>query len=230
MANIFANGVMQPSATLGTGNLTLDAATPGYKNFGTVMSVGDTCHYSIMSVDSVGRPTGEYERGKGTYSAVNTLARTYVFESSNAGGLVNFAGANKLVMLTILAPNANTMQDWLNAMGGCNRFGQAFSGAVYTVPVNLAYSANPIIDASLSNTHIIGTLTGNCSIAIPTNWSGGQTLSIRFQQDGTGGRTVATPSFKVSGALELGAGRATWLHVTHVPSIAYEGNWSYVPA
>ena len=75
MANIFANGVMQPSATLGTGNLTLDAATPGYKNFGTVMAIGDTCHYSIMSIDSVGRPTGEYERGKGTYVAVNTFAR-----------------------------------------------------------------------------------------------------------------------------------------------------------
>lgn len=232
MANIFANGVMQPSATLGTGNLTLDAATPGYKNFGTVMAIGDTCHYSIMSVDSVGRPTGEYERGKGTYSAVNTLARTYVFESSNAGGLVNFAGASKLVMLTILAPSgAVVIADWLAALGAAALAGATFTGAVISTPVAVPYSANPVIDCALGNAFLVATLTGNATLAVPLRWTPGQTLSIRFQQDGTGGRTVSLPgNMKLSGALELGANRVTWMYVTHVGGVAYEGNWSYVPA
>ena len=232
MAHRTSNGVMQTSATTGTGALALDSAPPAYKNFGTVMSVGDTCHYSVMTVDTVGRPTGEYERGRGTYSAVNVLSRTTVIESSNADAAVNFAGTNKLVMMTILAPNgAQVVADWMAALGAAALAGATFSGPVISTPIAVPYSANPVIDCGLGNAFLVATLTGNATIAVPLRWTPGQTISIRFQQDGTGGRTVSLPgSMKLAGALELGANRVTWIYVTHVGGIAYEGNWSYVPA
>jgi lipopolysaccharide export system protein LptA len=45
-------------------------------------------------------------------------------------------------------------------------------------------------------------LTGNTTLANPTNVSSGQTLTLRVKQDGTGSRTMAYGSqFKFSGGV-----------------------------
>lgn len=53
-----------------------------------------------------------------------------------------------------------------------------------------AYSATLSIDASAGEKFYVGALTGNITIAAPTNGTIGQRISFFFIQDGTGGRTV----------------------------------------
>jgi hypothetical protein len=71
--------------------------------------------YFIEAVDSLGQPTGDYEVGKGTYSGANTLTRTTVEQSSNAGAAVNFAAGSKNVGITVSAAGFNRAYTALNA-------------------------------------------------------------------------------------------------------------------
>lgn len=56
--------------------------------------------------------------------------------------------------------------------------------------VSVAYSSPLTLDASLGNRFVIGALTGNLTLNPPSNPSDGQVLSIKIEQDGTGGRTL----------------------------------------
>lgn len=117
MAHITENRIVEQSTTAGTGALALTAVT-GYRRFGVKMAINDTCHYLIEAVDSVGRPTGEYEFGIGTYSAANTLSRTTVAGSSNSDNLVNFGSGTKRVVMVVLAPTSAAIRShWVSAIG-----------------------------------------------------------------------------------------------------------------
>lgn len=99
MAHVLADRVMETSSTAGTGAFTLGGAYTGYRAFSSVLSTSDTCRYAIAAVDANGNDSGDWEVGLGTYSGVNTLTRTTVEASSNAGAAVSFAAGNKRVML-----------------------------------------------------------------------------------------------------------------------------------
>lgn len=104
MAHITEDRVLETSTTTGTGALTLAGAVTGFRAFGSVMtSPSDTCFYSLWAVDSNGNATGDFECGLGTYSGANTLTRTTVLESSNAGAAVNLSAGTKYVALSLLA-------------------------------------------------------------------------------------------------------------------------------
>ena len=103
MPHIVEDRVLESTTTTGTGDITLAAAVTGFRRFNAVCAVGDTAPYFIEAVDSVGLPTGDYEYGIGTYSAANTLTRTTVLGSSNAGALVNFAAGAKNVGIALLS-------------------------------------------------------------------------------------------------------------------------------
>lgn len=108
MSRIYADRVMETTTSTGTGDIALSAAVPGFQRFSAVMVVGDTCEYSIFETDAAGTPTGAWETGLGTYSATNTLTRSVVQGSSNAGAAVNFASGFKWVMLS---ENAQTLRN-----------------------------------------------------------------------------------------------------------------------
>lgn len=106
-----------------------------------------------------------------------------------------------------------------------------------TVPNNVPYAAALTIDAAASNIHYVGALTGNVSSLTITNAQDGQVISIRFVQDGTGGRSIALPAgAKVLGTYETGAGRVCELNIKYVAvanGVAvnrWEGSWSTIPA
>lgn len=101
MAHVMASRVFETSTTTGTGSLTLAGTAPtGFRPFSAVMtSPSDTCMYLIQGVDGSGNVTAEWELGIGTYTASNTLARTTVIASSNAGSLVNFSAGTKQVAI-----------------------------------------------------------------------------------------------------------------------------------
>jgi hypothetical protein len=91
--------VGETSTTTGTGALTLAAAITGFRRFSSVCSTNDTVYYVIIAVDANGNPSGDWECGLGTYSSSNTLTRTTVQASTNAGAAVNFAAGTKYVFL-----------------------------------------------------------------------------------------------------------------------------------
>jgi len=87
MSLILKSRVKEHVTVTGTGNVTLGGAVAGYQTFASVMANGDLTWYDI--VDSV---ANAWESGQGTWNTGNTLSRSVVFESSNSGSLVNFAG------------------------------------------------------------------------------------------------------------------------------------------
>src|SRR5574343_87947 len=83
----------ETSTTTGTGALTLSGAfASNCQAFSAVLSVGDTVPYFIEH-----QTAAEWETGYGTYSSANTLTRTTVLSSSNAGAAVNFSAGTKPV-------------------------------------------------------------------------------------------------------------------------------------
>jgi microcystin-dependent protein len=101
MAHILEDRVLESTTTTGTGALTLAGAITGFRAFSAVCAVNDTVPYFIEAVDSLGQPTGDYEWGTATYSGANTLTRTTVLGSSNAGAAVNFAAGSKNVGIAL---------------------------------------------------------------------------------------------------------------------------------
>lgn len=94
MAHVLKPRVAETSTTTGTGAFALAAALSGHQRFSAVMSTSDTTDYMIVADD------GTWEEGIGTYSSANTLTRTTVTNSSNAGSVVNFAAGSKTVLMT----------------------------------------------------------------------------------------------------------------------------------
>jgi hypothetical protein len=103
MAHISEPRVAETTTTTGTGNITLAGAVVGFRTFASVAATNDTALYYIEAVDSGGIPTGDWEFGLGTYSGVNTLTRTTVIRSSNAGAAVSFSAGTKRVVIALPA-------------------------------------------------------------------------------------------------------------------------------
>ena len=101
MSHVLKTRVAETASLTGTGPVTLSAALTAHKRFADVCSVGDTTEYHIIAVDGSGNPIGAWEEGVGTYSSTNTLTRTTVTDSSNAGSGVSFAGSVVVIMTPI---------------------------------------------------------------------------------------------------------------------------------
>jgi len=90
MALVFKDRVKETTSTTGTGTYTLLGAAAGYQSFADIGD-GNTCHYFVSNgVD--------WESGLGTYTAAGTLlARTTIYESSNADAAVSWGAGTKQV-------------------------------------------------------------------------------------------------------------------------------------
>ena len=99
MAFVTADRVLDTSTSTGTGAFVVSGTAPsGYRTFSAVLSTSDTCYYSIQH-----QTLNEWETGTATYSSADTLTRTTVAASSNAGVAVNFSAGTKDVSLTLLS-------------------------------------------------------------------------------------------------------------------------------
>lgn len=83
-----ADKVRETSTTTGTGTLDLDGAVTGSRTFVAGVGDGNECFYAIDN------GAGKWETGRGTVTdaTTDTLSRDTVFNSSNAGSLVDFSG------------------------------------------------------------------------------------------------------------------------------------------
>jgi hypothetical protein len=106
MPLIIADRVRETTTTSGTGPITLAGPYSGFQAF-SVIGNGNTTYYVIIDALNIA-----WEVGIGTYTSVgNTLARTIVLASSNAGSLVNFAAGTKDVLLTQPAGRSVLVQE-----------------------------------------------------------------------------------------------------------------------
>jgi hypothetical protein len=99
MAFVSSDRIYDTSTTTSTSPMVVSGSSAtGYKTFSAVMSVGDTCYYSIAH-----QSANEWEVGLGTYSSANTITRTTVYTSSNSNAAVSFSAGTKDVMMVLAA-------------------------------------------------------------------------------------------------------------------------------
>ena len=91
-----ADRVHETTAVVGTGDASLLGALIGYQSFANVLSDGDACYYCIEH-------SNQWEVGRGTYNAANTLTRSDVLDSSSGGALVDFTAGTKQIYITLPA-------------------------------------------------------------------------------------------------------------------------------
>lgn len=195
MALVVKDRVQETTTTTGTGTLTLLGAVTGYQSF-SVVGNGNTTYYTIASTSS------EWEVGIGTWATGNTLARTTVLASSNAGSAVNLSAGTKNVFVTYPAGYSVT--------AGGNGTNSEFAATTAIV----FYQAAAPTGWTKATTH------DNKAMRVVTGATGG----------GSGGTTAftsvftnQTPTITTSG---LSAG-ATTLNTTQIPSHNHSyNNWS----
>jgi hypothetical protein len=110
--------------------------------------------------------------------------------------------------------------------------GGTLTGRALTASVAVAFAASLTVDTTLGNYIEIGTLTGNVTTFTLSNPVAGHALTIRFKQDATGGRTVATPSgAKINGSISGSPNVVSHLSLTYSAADSrWEGYYSSVPA
>jgi len=103
MAFLIKDRVLETCSSPGTGAITLLGAVTGYQSFSTAFSStnGTTTYYCIADQGGA-----NWEVGLGTWNTGNTLSRTTVYASSNAGSTVNFASGTQNVFCTYPAEQA----------------------------------------------------------------------------------------------------------------------------
>lgn len=185
MALVYADRVQETTSTTGTGSLTLAGAATQFQAFGTKLSNGDTCEYTILSGDGTG-----WEVGIGTYTTSgNTLSRDTVYDGSSGPGVkISLSGtstvfgdcsarrvANGGLYQPVMAPvptTANTgLSSWLNQ--GTASVANTAVGVSITAPnvgtsdsLRVRYAPVPTppytISALIANTTVttVGTLVG----------------------------------------------------------------------
>jgi hypothetical protein len=109
MALALYDRVQETSATTGTGPILLTGAVLGYQTFLSVSSAPIEQYYYTIT-DQVA--SADWEVGFGNYEqATNTLTRTTVLSSSNAGALVDFTSGALYVFVTYPASRAVYVTD-----------------------------------------------------------------------------------------------------------------------
>ena len=207
MALALKDRVKETTIVVGTGTATLLGSSIGFQPF-SVVGNGNTTYYCIS--DQFG---SNWEVGIGTYTTSgNTLARTTVLASSNAGALVVFTAGIKDVFVTYPAEKGV----WLDASGNAIGLGTPASGVVTNLTGTASININGTVGATTATTGAFttlaytGTLTGSTGVL---NIGSGQVYKDASGNVGIG--TTAPPA-KLT---VMAAGESTVLPATYVGDI-----------
>lgn len=110
----YADRVQETTTTTGTGTITLAGAVSDYQSFQSAFATGSKIRYVIDGLT-------DWETGEGTLATTTTLSRDLVYESSNAGALVNLAAGTHNVRCDLPAKAVADMgmaiafrENWVN--------------------------------------------------------------------------------------------------------------------
>jgi hypothetical protein len=160
MALVYADRVVEESATTGTGTLSLNGAQTGYQSFVAGVGDGNTCYYTVTDQT-------DWEVGLGTVTAgtPDTLSRDTVYASSNADALVDFTG-----LLTVFLGVPASIFDTFSVDGHEHAGEDITSGtiAVARLPVMVGDSGS-----------------GGTAGLVPAPASGDAAAGLFFKADGT---------------------------------------------
>ena len=126
MPLVLADRVKETTTTTGTGTITLDGASTGFRSF-SVVGNGNTTYYTIA-----GQGTNEWEVGIGTYtSSGTTLSRDTVLASSaGAPTKTTFSSGTKDVFVTYTAARSvNVDGSTIDTFGLGSAAGQLLYGS-----------------------------------------------------------------------------------------------------
>lgn len=122
MTLVYADRVQETFTTTGTGTISLAGPVVGYQAFGGALSDTNTCYYTATDGTN-------WETGLATYAAAgNTLARTTIYESSNANSAVNWASGTKNIWLDLPAFAINSFSGGLTV--GTTAIASGVSGRI----------------------------------------------------------------------------------------------------
>jgi hypothetical protein len=102
MSKVWKDRVAETTATTGTGTITGGGALAQYQALSTIGN-GNTCDYCLLSGNGTDWETG---LGTVTVGGTTTLARTTIYESSNAGAAISLSGTST-VFVTFTANRAS---------------------------------------------------------------------------------------------------------------------------
>ncbi len=196
---------------------------------------GDT--FGIRSEGTLLLMSGATERVRLTDAAVNLLSASATLNFTNTGASLVQINSYAAAALEIVTRNAAAPMIFYSGNAtlaltlGTNQYATFAKGASTTTNTQ-AFSATPTFDASQSNYFEMGAMTANVTSVTISNPTGGQTITIRFKQDGTGGRTVAAPAgAKITGAVGATASASSFLTLTYSTADSrWEGSWLNLPA
>jgi hypothetical protein len=186
MALVIKDRVRQTSTTAGTGTITLSGSVTGYQDF-SVIGTGNTTYYTIA--DQSG---SNWEVGLGTYTSPNQLARTTVYESSNANALVNFGSNTKDVFVTLPAEGFASPP----AIGGTTP--NTITGTTVTANTIINLPAVTNIDSTVGKLEMVDGGDGYDYLNIWTD-SGGYSYSVNFPGGLSATGNIASGSFSTLG-------------------------------
>jgi hypothetical protein len=151
MAFLIKDRVLETCSSPGTGAATLLGAVTGYQSFSTAFSStnGTTTYYCIADQGGA-----NWEVGLGTWNTGNTLTRTTVIASSNAGATVNFASGTQNIFCTYPA-------EYALYSGG--PLGTPSSGTVTNLTGTASININGTVGATTQNTGAFTTVTANAT-------------------------------------------------------------------
>lgn len=173
-----ADRVFETSISTGLGTINLAGAVAGFRSF--VNGVGSGKKVTYIIDDGI-----NWEIGIGTCTAgsPDTLSRTTVLASSNAGGLINWGAGTRNVRLGFAAKTSVVKDENLNLIVGHGGLagGSANAQTITLDPAPIALSDGMII-SWLSQGDVTGTLTINCNAigAKTVKWRGADLTSGAF--------------------------------------------------
>lgn len=188
MAHVREDRILETSTTTGTGTFTVLGPVTGFKRLDDYLEIGDTFDYIIFAVDAVGNPSGEWESGLATYSAVDQFTRTPV-RSSNSDAVVNFSAGTKRVALTLTAARMNKVASECIIVA-CSDETTALTTGAGKITFRMPY-AFALAEVRAS----VNTAPTGAALVVDINESGTTILSTKLSIDASEktSKTAATP-------------------------------------